>query len=69
VKSTVCKVIKIHKTQVYTSREYTDTWLGRGCWVEGGKNLLKCCYVGHVFRIISNIGLFISVKVSNMESF
>jgi hypothetical protein len=32
--------------------------------VIGKDNLLQYCYVGYVFRIISNIGLFVSVKVS-----
>jgi hypothetical protein len=30
--------------------------------VESGDNLLQYCYVRYVFRIISNIGLFVSVK-------
>jgi hypothetical protein len=30
---------------------------------EAGDNLLQYCHVGYVFRIIWNIGLFVSVKL------
>jgi hypothetical protein len=43
--------------------------VGKGDWVVGGDNLLYYCYVGHTFRIISNIELFVSVKVSFIRCF
>jgi hypothetical protein len=36
----------------------------KGGWVEGGDNLHQYCYVGYVFRIVLNIGLFVSSEMS-----
>jgi hypothetical protein len=38
--------------------------VGKGVWVEAGGNLLQYCHVGYVFGIISNRGLFVSVKLA-----